>query len=261
MKKITFSKFFFKLLVVPCGFYLFFLYLFYPGRIPWEPFVAAAVYTFMMTVFVIIWKLSPRLVFILWLIGFLMYFLILFFAGGYVSNCLTEDFCLSENTIGRLPAIILLSAFEVIQKIVVIFLLVSGIRFGTRILQVYPPARYYTIAGLSFFFLILFRLVYVVLDHDANLLQNILSFYLMILGFIGVYIARNIDRFSERVKKIPAAAMLSSIFLLPILIPVPEEEFIEAKVPLMFFVGFAVFIFFFVLFHKKQEIGKSIEKK
>lgn len=260
MKKIAFPKFFFQLLAVPCGFYLFFLYLFYPGRIPWEPFVAAAVYTFIMTMFVIIWKLSPRLVSVLWFFGFIIFVGISFSAGGNVSTCLTEDFCLNASTVGRIPALLIINALTVIQMIVITFLLVAGVRFGTRLLQVYPPARYYSIAGLAFFFLILFRLVYVVLDHDANILQDILSIYLMILGLIGIYTARNLDKLSERIKKIPAAAMLSSIFLLPILIPVPEEEFIEAKVPLMFFVGFAVFIFFFMLFHKKQEIVKSIEK-
>lgn len=253
MKKMKFSTFLMLLSLPVLLIYLFFLFLFYHGSMSWEPFIASAVYTFLVSAFIVICSVSPRMALTLFVIGYLLFFGIYNYLGVDVVNCLAEYFCLKTSSFFITPAL------TTIEMIVVIFTLLAGMRLGIRVNLKYPSARYYMVAGLSFFFLILMRLVYLRLGHEANLLQNIFSVYLGSIGLAGVFVALNLDKFSERVKKIPVAAVLSAIFLLPILIPFKEEDLAEAKLVIPVFVAFAVFFFFFIIFHKRAK--KSLEKK
>lgn len=252
-KKMKFSTFLMFLGLPVFVIYLFFLFLFYNGSMNWELFVAAGVYTLMISAFIGICSISPRIVLSLFAIGYLLFFGIYYYLGGDVGNCLTGDFCLEASSLFVTPAL------TTIEMIVVIFTLIAGVRLLSRVFLKYPPARYYACAGISFFFLLLIRLVYLRLGHEANLLQNILSVYLGLIGLFGVFVALNVSKLSERVKKIPVAAILSSILLLPILIPFKEEDVADAKLVIAIFSSFAVFFFFFILFYKKPE--KSLEKK
>ena len=252
-KKMKFSTFLVFLSLPVFVIYLFFLFLFYHGSITWELFVASAVYALLMSAFIAICSLSPRVVLSLFAIGYLLFFGIYYYLGGDISNCLTADFCLERSSLFVTPAL------TTIGMIVVNFILIAGLRLGIIVNLKYPSARYYMGAGISFFFLLLIRLVYLRLGYEADFIQNILSVYLGLIGLFAVFVALNVSKLSERVKKIPVAAILSSILLLPILIPFKEENMADTHIVRIGFAIFAVFFFFFFLFYKKPE--KSLEKK
>ncbi len=253
-KEMKLTTFFRIMCVLVLAIYSFFLYLFYPAKIIWEPFVAAAVYTFIISLFIFIISLSPRIILSMSFLGYLMFLGIAYYLDSDMGTCLTADFCLSSRTVGPTPTLFLLPILIVIQFVDFIFLHIVGFRFAFYMIIKYPSARYYTMAGLSFFFLILMRSVYLVLDYEASLLQNIFSVHLGLLGLVGIFIALNLEKLSERVKKIPAALMVSTLFLLPLLAPFKEEDAADAKLAIVFFVAVAVFVFFFLMLHKKQKI-------
>lgn len=229
-----------------------------PAKTTWEPIIASIVLAGVFAFFIFLVNLFPRFILGSWLAfaGFL--FVLSFFTNGNVElgyfgsntssgGCITEDYCTDSLLFN-----IVLEATMFINIIVGATL---GVFYGKRYIERVPQARYYLGAGIFFFFAALMSAVYFAIDYTPALPQYILLSFYSLMGIACIVIGKQYARLSvqtQKLQKVFSALLVSSLFLLPFLIPFEEKDLEDATLGYIIFGCFAVFTFFALLFSKPR---------
>ncbi len=249
------------------------------GHILWENLVASAIFAAILAFFAFICMFS-KWIFIGWmgitiLAAGIVYlagwdsFSINYFGGNaYVGSCPVSFYCFNTEQLG-FWYLLMKTAFEIIF----LFDVIVGFKLGVHTLVAlnwaYPQTRYFM--GTFILGLFTFLLSFVQRIPDV---PKYTDFQYLLLGFLGILalasfcfgvfytkLGTKLDRF----KKIYGAAVLSYIFLIPILIPfdvASAEDQRAALIARVIFASLAVFLFIYMgFFAKPASIGSKKIKK
>ena len=242
------------------------------GHILWENLVASAIFAAILACFAFICSFS-KWIFLIWLGGTLFFlglalllgwesFSINYFHGtAYTGSCPVSFYCLNQHNPAWLTLLIE-TPFETLFFVDISVGSAFGIRTLVALNAVYPQTRYFMgtfLLGLFTFLLSFIQRIpdvpkYTGFQYGLLGLLGVFGLSSFCFGFFYKKLGTHVDKF----KRVYGAAVVSFIFLLPMLIPFDVTSAEDQKAAFYGRIGFgliALFSFVYLGFFAKPRLG------